>query len=258
MKNLLIGAISGNYTPQDLENWVETSKFPGCERVLILYNPSNNGLEEYLNENGIKIISPTKDFWGNDKDFFNFNTGICSFETSYDLIHNIRFFHIWEYLNAVRYSKILITDVKDVYFNTDPFIDIDPKYITSTSEEIIYESEEWNRNHIHYNLGIIGLQTLLDKPVYNVGVFGGGYDLVKEMCSDIYLMSVGKYKVADQTSYNYLIQTKYKDKTIFTNLEDKLAVHLHVINAGLVEFDLNNIKNYKIIHQYDRIHGFKR
>ena len=71
-------------------------------------------------------------------------------------------------------------------------------------------------------------------------------------------MSVGKYKVADQTSFNYLIQTKYKNKTIFSNLKDNLAVHLHVINAGLVDFDLKNIKNYKIIHQYDRITGFKR
>ena len=71
-------------------------------------------------------------------------------------------------------------------------------------------------------------------------------------------MSVGKYKVADQTSYNYLIQTKYKNDTIFTDLTNNIAVHLHVINAGLVEFDISNVKKYKIVHQYDRIAGFKR
>jgi hypothetical protein len=39
-----------------------------------------------------------------------------------------------------------------------------------------------------------------------------------------------------------------------SNLKDELAVHLHVINAGLIEFDLNNIKNYKIIQlQLDRL-----
>jgi hypothetical protein len=155
------------------------------------------------------------------------------------------------------YDKVLITDIRDVYFNNNPFDSLPLISILATSEEIIYENEEWNKNHVHYNLGLIGLETLLDKPVYNVGVFGGGYELVKEICADIYLMSVGKYKVADQTSYNYLIQTKYKDKTTFTNLTDKLAVHLHVINAGLVDFDLNKIKDYKIIHQYDRIPGFK-
>ena len=50
MKNLLIGAISGNYSPQDLKNWVETSNWENCERVLLLYNPSNNGLEDYLKQ----------------------------------------------------------------------------------------------------------------------------------------------------------------------------------------------------------------
>jgi hypothetical protein len=258
MKNLLIGAISGNYTPLDLKNWIETSNWENCERVLLLYNPSKNGIEEYLHDNNIKIITPNFDFWGNEKKQYNFNTGICDFNISYDLIHNIRFFHIWNFLQDNIYDKILITDVKDIYFNDNPFDLISTTSITATSEEIIYENEEWNKNHIHYNLGIIGLQTLLDKPVYNVGVFGGGYELIKDICADIYLMSIGKYKVADQTSYNYLIQTKYKDKTTFTSLENNLAVHLHVINAGLVNFNLDNIKNYKIVHQYDRIPGFKR
>jgi hypothetical protein len=255
--NLLIGAISGNYSPTDLENWVETSKWEDCERVLLLYNPSNNGIEEYLKSNNINIIYPNFDFWGNEKNEFNFNTGVCDFSTSYNLIHNIRFFHIWNYLQNNIYDKVLITDVRDVYFNENPFPFLSTNNITATSEEVIYEDEEWNKEHIHYNLGLIGLEILLDKPVYNVGVFGGDYKLIKEICADIYLISVGKYKVADQTSYNYLIQTKYKDKTIFTNLKDKLATHLHVINAGLVEFDMNNIKEYKIIHQYDRIPGYK-
>ena len=258
MKNLLIGAISGNYSPKDLENWVDTSNWENCDRVLLLYNSSNNGLEEYLKINNIDIIIPNFDFWGNDKNIFYFNTGICDFNTSYDLIHNIRFFHIWNFLQDNVYDKVLITDVKDIYFNNNPFDLLSSSFITATSEEIIYKNEEWNKAHIHYNLGIIGLQTLLDKPVYNVGVFGGNYELIKNICADIYLMSVGKYKVADQTSYNYLIQTKYKDKTIFTDLKNNLAVHLHVINAGLVQFNLNDINQYSIVHQYDRIPGFKR
>lgn len=257
-KNLLIGAISGNYTPEDLKNWVETSNWDDCERVLLYYNLSENGLVEYLKENKINIIYPNFDFWGNGKTNFEYNTGVCTTENSYELIHNIRFYHIWNYLYNNRYTpyeKILITDVKDVYFNSNPFDSIEIDKILATGEIIQYNEEEWNQNHLHYNLGTIGLNSLHDKQVYNVGVFGGGHEIVKEMCADIYLMSVGKYKVADQTSYNYLIQTKYKDKTLFTN---DTAVHLHVINAGLVPFDLNTISNYKIVHQYDRIPGFKR
>jgi len=261
MKNLLIGAISGNYSSKDINTWVETSAgWNDCERILLLYNLTNFDLLHYLQDNNITVIAPKFDCWGNEKEFFNFNTGICNLETSYDLIHNIRFYHIWYYLidNEGYYDKVLITDVKDVYFNCDPFDYISKDQLIATSEEIIYKDEVWNEEHIHYNLGTIGLHLLSNKPVYNVGVFGGGSQLVTDICADIYLMSKGNHKVADQTSFNYLIQTRYKDKVNFTDLKDEFAVHLHVINAGHVKFDLKDIPKYKIVHQYDRITGFKR
>lgn len=253
MRNLLIGAISGNYKAKDLENWVKTSNWKDCERLLLYYNMEENDILPYLKQNNIGTISPNFDFWGNEKTTYNYDTGKCDLSTSYDLIHNIRFYHIWNYLENNFYDKVLITDVKDVYFNRDPFEALHKDRITASSEEITYESEDWNRNHLHYNLGLIGINKLIDKEVYNVGVFGGSHDLVKSMCEDIYLMSVGKHKVADQTSFNYLIQTKYKYNTVFTGLRSYFAVHLHVINAGLVEFDLENIPRYAIVHQYDRL-----
>ena len=101
--NLLIGAISGNYTSQDISTWVETStEWNDCTRILLLYNLNNNGSDDllkYLKDNNINVITPEFDFWGNKKEFFNYNTGICNLETSYDLIHNIRFYHIWYFLN---------------------------------------------------------------------------------------------------------------------------------------------------------------
>ena len=257
MKDLLIGAISGNYNTGDIKNWVETSNFINTERILILYN-DNLELEKYLKSNSVSIIKPNFDFWGQEKFFFTTDTGKMDLINSYDLIHNIRFFHIWKYLQDNVYNKILITDIRDVYFNDSPFSSLDDSKITATSEMIIYKNESWNQQHLYENLGLVGIETLLDKPVYNVGVFGGPYTLIKDICADIYLMSIGKPKVGDQTSFNYLIQTKYKNLTKFTTLEDNLAVHLHVINAGLIQFDLNKIQNYKIIHQYDRIPGFKK
>lgn len=254
MKNLLIGAISGNYQAKDLENWVKTSNWKNCERVLLYYNPvKENNILLYLKENNINVIIPNFDFWGNEKTSYNYDTGKCDLSTSYELIHNIRFYHIWNYLENSLYDKVLITDVKDVYFNRNPFEEIPTDMIIASSEEITYEEEKWNKEHLHYNLGLIGLSKMLKEKVYNVGVFGGKYDLVKSMCEDIYLMSIGKYKVADQTSFNYLIQTKYKYNTLFTGLKSYFAVHLHVINAGLVEFNLSDIQKYSIVHQYDRL-----
>ena len=68
------------------------------------------------------------------------------------------------------------------------------------------------------NIILLGKTNKLGNNSINILLDNGKYELIKEMCADIYLMSVGKYKVADQTSYNYLIQTKYKEKTKFTNL----------------------------------------
>jgi hypothetical protein len=252
MKNLLIGAISGNYSPQDIRVWVESSDFEEVERVLLLYNRTSSALEQYLQSKNIHVVVPDFDFWGQPAVDFTTDTGTMTLDTSYSLVHNLRFLHIWNFLETNVYDTVLITDVKDVCFNTNPFAKLDSKKLTATSEVIAYKEEDWNQDHLHYNLGIIGLSELLDKPVYNVGVFGGNYELVKSMCADIYLMSCGKYKVADQTSFNYLIHTKYKDDTNFTSLGHNIAVHLHVIKAGLVPFDLHTLSQYSIIHQYDR------
>lgn len=255
MKNLLIGAISANYAPTDIERWVTTSQWENCERVLLVYNvkDQHSPLLSYLKEHNVSVLQPAFDFWGNEIHQYEHHTGVCNLDNSYNLIHNIRFFHIWNYLESEAYDKVLITDVRDVYFNRNPFSQIPSDKLIATSEEILYKNESWNQTHIHYNLGVIGLSVLLDSIVYNVGVFGGPAQLVKEMAADIYLLSVGKHKVADQTSFNYLIQTKYKHITEFSNLSDKFAAHLHVVNAGLVSFDYKTAKQYAILHQYDRI-----
>lgn len=255
MENILIGAISGNYSINDIKVWVESSKFENVKRVLLVYNKINEEIIDYLINQKIEILKPDYNFWGQQQNQFETNTGGVNFENSYHLIHNIRFFHIWNYLSLnTEYKKVFITDIKDIYFNSNPFIDLEDRKLTATSEIITYEQHDWNKNHLFINLGIIGYN-LLNKQVLNVGAFGGDINLVKNICADIYLMSVGKLKVADQTSFNYLIYTKYKD---ITNITTDLAAHLHVVNEGLVKLDLNMLSNYKIIHQYDRIPELKR
>lgn len=260
-KNLLIGAISGNYDVADISTWIKTSMSTDsgtspCDRVLLLYNPRGTLIQSYCEESGVKVVIPNTDFFGQDRSTFTCDTGVCDLTTSYDLIHNIRFLHIWKYLtDHPEYEKVLVTDVRDVKF-TDIFkvFEVVPSdLLLATSEMIRYMDEDWNASHLLHNLGTIGIHTLYDKEVYNVGVFGGKADLVKQIAADIYLMSVGKSKVADQTSFNYLIQTKYKYITLFARLQYKFAVHLHVINAGLVPFDLSTMDEYLVIHQYDRL-----
>ena len=250
--NLLIGAISGNYSVNDIKNWVKTSNFEDTDRVLYLYNSDNKSpLVSYLLENKIDVYIANCDFFGNEQDIFLTDTGKVTPENSYNLVHNIRFLHIANFLRDTNYEKVFITDVKDVIFTQSPFPRVPKEGIIATGEVIRYNQHQWNLEHLYTNLGLIGYG-LEEEEVLNVGVFGGGQEDVKSICKEIYLMSCGKFKVADQTSFNYLVRNSYKHKTIFTTLEDKFAVHLHVIKEGIVNFDLNTLKDYTVIHQYDR------
>jgi len=223
------------------------------KRVLLLYNSKENPqLQKYLKQNNIGVVFPTFDFFGQEKEVFETNTGKVTLDNSYELIHNIRFLHIATYVSDTDHKKIFITDVKDVYFNSNPFDRTPNDKLIVTGEVIKYNEDAWNMEHLQVNLGVAGM-SILDKEVHNVGVFGGNAKLVVALCKDIYLMSVGKLKVADQTSFNYLINNLYKDKVIYTSINDLFAVHLHVIASGKVQFDLNNINKYTIVHQYDRL-----
>lgn len=251
--NLLIGAISGNYSVKDIQRWVETSNFDDVERVLLLYNSKENPqLQQYLKQNNVGVVFPTFDFFGQEKDLFETNTGKVTLDNSYELVHNIRFLHIATYADGTDCDKIFITDVKDVYFNSNPFDRTPSDKLIVTGEVVKYNEDAWNTEHLQVNLGVAGM-SILDKEVHNVGVFGGNAELVVALCRDIYLMSVGKLKVADQTSFNYLINNSYKDRVVHTSINDLFAIHLHVVAAGKVQFNLNDINKYSIVHQYDRL-----
>lgn len=250
--NLLIGAISGNYSVKDIENWVKTSDFEDTDRVLYLYNGDETSpLVPYLAENNVDVYIASYNFFtGTQYDFLT-DTGKVTAESSYNLVHNIRFLHIANFLRDTTYEKVFITDVKDVMFTQSPFPRVPKQGIIATGEVIKYRQHAWNLEHLHATIGMIGVD-LFDEEVLNVGVFGGGREDVKTICNDIYLIACGKFKVADQTAFNYLTRNAYRHKTIFTSLDDKFAVHLHVIKEGAVKFDLNNVKDYTVIHQYDR------
>jgi hypothetical protein len=251
--NLLIGAISGNYKVQDIQRWVETSEWVDVHRVLLVYNQQDNPeLLDYLREKKIGIVTPDFDFFGQPLNSVFTNTGTVTPETSYSLVHNLRFFHIAQYLQQTEYLKVFTTDVKDVYFNASPFHKTPDTGLVATGEVIKYSEDEWNTRHAITNLGLFGY-SILEEEVYNVGVFGGGREDVMNLCRDIYLLSCGKPLVADQTSFNYLIRNGYRKKTTLTSIQDYFAVHLHVVSTGQIKLDLSKINDYIIVHQYDRL-----
>jgi hypothetical protein len=260
MKNYLIGCISGNYTIDNIKTWVTTSDYDNVTRVLFYYNPSNNEIIDYCKQHNIDVIIPNFEMYGRPVTDFLANSGQLTIENSPLLIHHIRFLHWWYFLQTLHvHDLVLLTDVNDVMFNGNPFIklrEFNHTGIIASSEEVTHEQEDWNLQNFWTTFGIV-TDMIKDKKIYNAGSIAGTVGEVSNLCRDIYLLSINKPRNADQAAYNYLIQTSYKHKTLFTDLTDNWGVHLHVINQGQVKFDLENCKNYKIIHQYDRIPNFK-
>jgi hypothetical protein len=253
--NILIGAISGNYSVKNLENWVRTSDFQDVKRILFYYNPKGDEINTYCSNNNIELITPNFDMYGADVINFITNSGHLTIANSPLLVHHIRFLHWWYYLKELNPNDfVLLTDVNDIVFNRNPFEWLHTQNhtgIVASSEEVTHERETWNLQNYWTTFGII---TEFNKhsKIYNAGSIAGTAGEVSNLCRDIYLLSINKPRNADQAAYNYLIQNSYKDKTLFTDMSDNWGVHLHVIKEGLVDFDLNNLADYTIIHQYDR------
>jgi hypothetical protein len=256
MKNLLIGAISGNYTVESIKPWIKSSTFEDVKRVLFYYNPTNTEILEYCKEQGVEVVVPNFDLFNQETSTFLANSGLLTPVNSPLLIHHVRFLHWWLYLSELDpLDRVLLTDVNDVIFNKNPFKYLNSfnrECIVASSEAILHSEEQWNLENFWSTFGIV-TDLIKDKEIYNAGTISGTAKIVADLCRDIYLLTLYKPRNADQAAYNYLIQTRYKQNTIFTGLDDLWGVHLHVINQKKIPFNLNNINKYAIIHQYDRL-----
>lgn len=258
MKNYLIGSISGNYNVSNVKSWIETSNaFNNVERVLFLYNDTNSELKEFCIDNGVTIVVPDFNFYGQLTKEFISDSGLLTPENSHKLVHHIRFLHYSIYLKDIDVnSKVLLTDINDVKFNSNPFehdVFISNNGIIATSEEITFENETWNFDCLKSTFGILSLGDIKEKNINCAGVIGGSAGILSKLCADIYLLCIGKSRNADQVAFNYLINGSYNQQTKFSDIKDNFAIHLHVIAHGLVSFDLSKLNNYSIIHQYDRL-----
>lgn len=254
-KNYLIGAISSNYSVDDIKNWVlSATKLDGVQVVILCYNfNGSESILKFLNDNNVMLLKPGNDYLGRDKDIFESNTGNVNLNNSFELIHNIRFLHMWQFIQNLNDDVlVMVTDVKDIVFNRNPFdeTEIKPNTVYYKNEIIKYSDDQWNIDHIMLNCGIMG-NDLLDKKVNNVGCWLSDVKTAKYICKMIYLYSVGKPRVADQTAFNFLI---YNDNSFDKVDLDSLAIHLHVIinNKTKIKLADINLDEYCVIHQYDR------
>lgn len=267
-KDLIIGAFT-NYNYNQLKPWVESIDECGFtgDKVMVVGNASKETLKE-LSDRNFKLIQMS-----------NMNIPI----------HVARFLYIYDYLREhwEEYDYVITTDVKDVYFQTNPI-----KWLTSGrtnyhsskncklvvgSEGIRYKDEAWGNENLYQCYGDYIYDHFKDNIIYNVGVLAGKSEYIKDLVFNIFTNAVNRpIPIVDQAVFNVLINTQpYKDCTYFAEQSDGWACHAgttvdpskiegfrpHLTEAepyfkdGIVYSSKD--EPFCVVHQYDRVPEWK-
>lgn len=172
-----------------------------------------------------------------------------------------------EYLNLmgtafVNCDRIFLTDVRDVYFQADPFSHIATTELEFFLEPMLIKNCEFNTSTILESYGEEVVNQLGDQHIICAGTTMGSrtgiITYLTEMVNELARLRMLKDKfVMDQASHNYLIYTDRfpNHKKYHTN--DGPVATLHHMRA--VIFDNNgNLTNsdgsvIAIVHQWDRL-----
>lgn len=272
-KDLVITTISQNYQWNEIRNWICSLINTGYsgDILVVAYNFENDQHEyiQRLQELNVQnILIPTSDMQGNDvgKNFI-WHSGLVTQQNAHLLIHNVRLFHIWQYLKEcqISYRYIINTDSRDVIFQTNPSDWLTKncsKSILVPSEGITYKSSPWNKLNLMKNFGVYVYEYFLEpKEVYNVGTFACDAKLMPDFCLIMYLMSVGVGH-CDQPSFNILTRGILQDACQVVGFKDSWALQIGAnINQlsdisytkDRIVYCKHNNEPYCIVHQYDRV-----
>lgn len=267
-RNLIIGAATG-YDYDQLKPWVESINevcSDNVDKVLIVGNITQ--------ETRMKLVE--QDFELVDMP----NIGNIP-------IHVGRFLAIYEYLKDEyqNYEFIVTTDVKDVYFQSDPFAWLKQEFlpgymykIVAGSESMLYKDEAWGNENLLQTYGLYIHNLFKDNEIYNVGVLGGRSEYMKDLVFNIFTNAINRpIPIVDQAVFNVLIQTQpYKDVVYFAKQSDGWACQAGTtvdpskieqfrpllteeepsFKDGIVYTSKN--KPFCIVHQYDRVPEWKK
>jgi hypothetical protein len=262
MKNLIIGGCT-NYGIDQLKPWVISvnETMPDADKVMCVGNASDE-TRKWLVDNNFKLINMPQ-----------MNVPV----------HVLRFLSIYEYLREhwQEYEYVVTTDVKDVYFQQNPFAMLERKIhykLFAGSEGMLYKDEPWGNDNLMQAYGPYVHNLNKNNKIYNVGTIGGSSEYVKDLVFNIFTNAIHRpIAICDQAVYNVLIQTQpYKDCTFFAEQSDgwacqagttvdpsKIASFRPFLTEKEPIFEDGLVKTcdgvtFSIVHQYDRVPQWKK
>ena len=272
MEDLIIGC-STNYDWSKIKYWINSvnqSGFKG-KKVMILMNCDIETATKVLKA-GFEVISFGTDAVGN-----------LTHQSPF-MVHVERFLHIYNYLKDNKFRYVITTDVKDVIFQKDPFIQLDDmlsktdKDLVFSSESILYKDEPWGDNNLMETFGPYIHDIFKENEIYNVGVLAGRGYAMRDLALNIFLACVGKpIKICDQSTFNVMISMNpYLKTSLYKKSEDGWACQLGTTvdpskidqfkpllleQSPIMQDDkvvTSAGKEFSIVHQYDRVPEWRK
>ena len=263
-KNLIIGGFT-NYNANQLRPWVLSAKVHSgddndCDIVLVYGNASDETLD-WLESQGVIIVP------------------MLGVEGIRLPIHVLRFHSIYDYLykHWQKYEYVITTDVKDVYFQCDPFENLIGHKLVVASEGLRYKDEAWGNENLLQSYGPYIYQQFKNNEIFNVGTFGGTSEYVKDMVFNIFTNAINRpIPICDQAVFNVLINTQpFKDVITHTHdwacelgtvmdpskiekFRPNLLFSEPIWENGLVKIPPLDGRIFPIVHQYDRVPEIKK
>ena len=263
-KNLIIGGFT-NYGINELKPWVLSAKeVAGDNDVVLIAGKTTEETIKWLQNQGIIVVPMA--------------------QSQTVPVHVLRFLSIYEYLrnNWAKYRFVVTTDVKDVYFQLDPFDYIEKSMppgsttkLIIASEGLRYKDEPWGDENLKQAYGSYVYEEFKNNTIYNVGTFGGVSEYVKDMVFNIFTNAINRpIPICDQAVFNVLIGTQpFKDICYATDdwaceagtvadptKIEKFRPNLLCYEPQFVDGVVKTFNQYifPIVHQYDRVPEWKK
>ena len=256
-KNLIIGGFT-NYGIDQLKPWVISAKQVAVDNdVVLVYGNATDETLDWLVEQNVVIVP--------------------MLQAQNIPIHVLRFLSIYEYLDKhwQFYDYVVTTDVKDVYFQADPFKFLVDRKLVIASEGLKYKDEPWGNENLFQAYGPYVYEKFKDNEIFNVGTFGGKSEYVKDMVFHIFTNGINRpIPICDQAVFNVLLNTQpFKDiatKTIqwaaelgtimdpskIEQFKPNLLCDEPIWEDGKLKYSDGLV--FPIVHQYDRVPVLKK
>jgi hypothetical protein len=172
---------------------------------------------------------------------------------------------------------VLSCDVRDIFFQADPFEyfgpdlrDADPAKLYVVSEEIVFDQDEsvigrWGGVKVKQLFSPREREEMRGTPFYNAGILCGTASLITGAMRMIYLLCFhSPIRATDQVAMNIMMQTEpFQSHFARLGLEEGWAVHYAAIRWHLVRPEIipkiedglvktADGKVFSMVHQYDR------